>query len=269
MQHDLLQRSDADPSPGMVLPPHPVLADFYSDAAERQAVVNRLFDDAAPYYDRVTDLLSAWSGRWYRRTVLRRIGVRRGARVLDVACGTGQVSREAVRLVGSGGVVVGVDPSEGMRRVARGRGVSVLEGTAERLPVPSEAFDVVVMGYALRHVSDLIAAFREMRRVLRPGGSLAILEIGLPTSAVGRALQRLYFKRLIPGLCRVTASRRTSTLMRYYWESIERCAAPAEILRAMTLAGLESPGCRRTLGMFIEYEAVAPGAPGPRGAPRG
>ncbi len=258
MQHRVLQQGSAASSSDDALPPHPVLTGFYSDAAERQSVVNRLFDDAAPHYDRITGLLSGWTGRWYRRRVLHRIGVRSGSHVLDVACGTGQVSREALRLVGPSGVVVGVDPSEGMRRVARSHGVSTLEGTAERLPVADGAFDVVVMGYALRHVSDLIGAFREMRRALRPGGAVVVLEIGLPETRLGRWLLRLYLKRLIPAVCRLTASRRASTLMRYYWASIERCACPAEIVRAMTVAGLENPVHRRTLGVFIEYEAVAP-----------
>src|SRR5688572_12657895 len=105
VQQQTLPGPGASTSPD-VLPPHPVLAGFYSDAAERQAVVNRLFDDAAPYYDRVTGLFSAWTGRRYRRAVLRRVGAGPGKRVLDVACGTGQVAREALRLVGRGGAVV-------------------------------------------------------------------------------------------------------------------------------------------------------------------
>lgn len=241
------------------LAPHAVLNGFYADAEQRQAVVNRLFDDTARHYDRITGLMSVWTGHRYRRAVLQRIGVRPGSRVLDVACGTGQVSRAALRLVGSGGIVVGVDPSEGMRHVAERHGIRVLAGTAERLPVPSAAFDFVVMGYALRHASDLITAFREMRRVLRPGGTVAILEITPPEARVPRALLKFYLKQLVPPASRlVTGTRRAFTLMRYYWESVEHCVSPGSILEAMTQAGLKEAAHHRTLGILSEYTAVAP-----------
>lgn len=241
------------------LAPHAILRDFYTDAEQRQAVVNRLFDDTARHYDRITGLMSAWTGHRYRRAVLQRIGVRHGSRVLDVACGTGQVSRAALRLVGSGGIVVGVDPSEGMRRVAERHGIRVVAGTAERLPVSGAAFDFVVMGFALRHASDLIAAFREMRRVLRPGGTVAILEITPPEARVPRALLKFYLKQLVPPASwMVTGTRRALMLMRYYWESIEHCVSPGSILEAMTQAGLKGAEHHRTLSILSEYTAVAP-----------
>ncbi len=244
---------------------------FHGDPGDRQAVVNRLFDDTARHYDRITGLMSLGTGARYRRDVLRRIGVGAGFRVLDVACGTGQVSAAALRLVGPGGTVLGVDPSEGMRRVAESRGIRTVAGVAERLPVRDGAFDAVVMGYALRHVSDLIAAFREMRRVLRPGGTVAVLEITSPApqAVVRRALLRLYLKHLVPmASLLATGNRRAMDLMRYYWESIERCVAPPTILGAMKDAGLVSPAHHRTLGILSEYTAVAPsGHAGPARTP--
>lgn len=244
------------------LAPHGTLDRFYADPGERQAVLAGLFDDTARHYDRITTLMSLGTGGRYRRDVLRRIGVRAGSRVLDVACGTGQVSAAARRLVGPGGTVLGVDPSEGMRRVAESRGVATLAGTAERLPVQDGEFDVVVMGYALRHVSDLVAAFREMHRVLRPGGTVAILEVTPPPphAVLRRALLKLYLKHFVPPASLLaTGSRRAMELMRYYWESIEHCVEPERILGAMRDAGLGSPAHHRTLGIFSEYTAVAPG----------
>lgn len=237
-----------------------MLEHFYAEPEQRQRVVTGLFDDTARYYDRITALMSLGQGGAYRREVLRRVGVRAGSRVLDVACGTGQVSGAALRLVGPGGAVVGVDPSEGMRRVAEGRrGIRTLAGTAERLPVEDGAFDFAVMGYALRHASDLVAAFREMRRVLRPGGTVVILEITPPEGWAARAVLRLYLKRIVPPASLVvTGNRRAMELMSYYWESIERCVSPAAILEAMGRAGLENPARHRTLGVFNEYTAAAP-----------
>jgi demethylmenaquinone methyltransferase/2-methoxy-6-polyprenyl-1,4-benzoquinol methylase len=245
---------------GPALAPHPVLGRFYERPEERPAILGGLFDDSARYYDRITTLLSGGTGARYRREVLERIGVGPGARVLDVACGTGQVSQAAARLVGPEGLVLGVDPSEGMRRVAESRrALRTVAGTAENLPVEDGTFDFVVMGYALRHVSDLVAAFREMRRVLRPGGTVAILEITTPEGRLHRWALKFYFKRLAPpATLLLTGSRRAVQLMHYYWDSIEQCVSPPLILEAMARAGLENPVRQRTLQIFNEYVAKAP-----------
>lgn len=242
------------------LAPHPVLGEFYARPEERQAVVGGLFDDTARYYDRITGLMSGGTGARYRRQVLERIGVGPGRRVLDVACGTGQVSEEALKLVGPTGVVLGVDPSEGMRRVAEmRRGLRTVAGTADHLPVEDASFDFVVMGYALRHASDLIAAFVEMKRVLKPGGTVAILEITPPEGRVTRALLKFYLKQVVPPASfLVTGNRRALQLMRYYWDSIELCVSPTLILESMARAGLQRPVRQRTLGVFNEYIARAP-----------
>ncbi len=241
--------------------PHPVLDGFYARPEERQSVVTGLFDDTARYYDRVTAMMSLGTGGAYRRAVLQRIGVCEGSRVLDVACGTGQVAGAARSLVGPRGTVIGVDPSEGMRLVAQARrGVRTMAGTAERLPVEDASFDAVVMGYALRHVSDLIGAFIEFRRVLRPGGVVAVLEITPPEGRLACAALRLYLKHIVPPLSfLVTGSPRVRELMSYYWESIVRCVSPDAILDAMARAGLHAPERRRTAGIFNEYIATAPG----------
>jgi len=109
---------------------------FYTEP-ERQTVVNRLFDDTARHYDRVTGWMSFGTGARYRRDVLRRSGVGAGSRVLDVACGTGQVAAAALRLVGPDGVVVGVDPSRGMRRVAEARAFGPWRAPPSNCPSPT------------------------------------------------------------------------------------------------------------------------------------
>ncbi|WP_238940671.1 class I SAM-dependent methyltransferase, partial [Pseudoroseomonas ludipueritiae] len=94
--------------------PHPDLTGYYRDAQERPGFVRRLFDDTAVHYDRINSVFSLGTGAWYRRHALKRAGLKPGARVLDVACGTGLVTREALRLAGPGGTVLGLDPSAGM-----------------------------------------------------------------------------------------------------------------------------------------------------------
>lgn len=238
---------------------HPVLEGYYARPEDRQNVVNTLFDDTARFYDRITGLMSLGTGLAYRKKVLRHVGVREGSRVLDLACGTGQVAAAALRLVGSTGEVLGVDPSQGMRLEAgRRRGIRVLDGKADRLPVPDAGFDFVTMGYALRHAGDLVAAFREMRRVLRPGGKVVILEITPPEGRTAHAILKCYLKRVVPlGAFVVTGNARARELMSYYWDSIERCVPPETILHALTTAGLKNAARSRTLGIFNEYVAEA------------
>jgi len=129
------------------------------------------------------------SGSWYRRRALQRAGLQTGMSVVDVGVGTGLVAREAADLVGDGKLVLGVDPSSGMiRNAIVPPGVRLASGSAESIPAPDESTDFLSMGYALRHISDLAAAFREFGRVLKPGGRLCVLEITSPQGAAARLM---------------------------------------------------------------------------------
>jgi demethylmenaquinone methyltransferase/2-methoxy-6-polyprenyl-1,4-benzoquinol methylase len=243
-----------DPTPSE-LRPHPVLPDYYAEAGERSAFVRTLFNRTAPHYDRINSVMSLGSGRWYRRRTLHWAGLRPGAEVLDVAIGTGLLAREACRIVGPDGRVIGLDLSESMLAEARrALGIPLVQGLAEQLPVAAGSIDFLSMGYALRHVADLGATFGEFRRVLRPGGTVLLLEIARPATPWRRALAGLYFGRLVPMLSRwTTASRESETLMRYYWDTIENCVAPEVILRALAAAGFAEVRCHAELGLFRAY----------------
>lgn len=240
--------------------PHPTLPSFYDDDAERQRTVNDLFDKGSRDYDRVNGILSLGSGYWYRGEVLRGAGLREGMRVLDVATGTGPVAAVARQIVTKSGLVVGVDPSGGMLRVAKGKGdAEFVQAVGESLPIRDETFDMLTMGYALRHVSDLRAAFGEYRRVLRHGGQLVIMEISMPKSAAGRALLGVFMGTIAPVIARVsTRSRDTERMMRYYWETTESCVAPAVILDALRSAGFDEVRRDVKWGILSEYRAVRP-----------
>jgi demethylmenaquinone methyltransferase/2-methoxy-6-polyprenyl-1,4-benzoquinol methylase len=216
-----------------------------------------LFDATAGDYDRIERTLSFGTGAWYRRRALLRAGLAPGMRVLDVAIGTGLVAREALAVLGAQGYVAGVDPSAGMLRAARAIApIPVVQGLGERLPFADGQFDFLSMGYALRHVSDLRRLFREFRRVLRPGGVACVLEIARPDNALSRGALKLYLRGIAPLLSRLVArTPEAPTLYRYFWDTIEACVPPAQIMGALQEAGFEDVRRHVEARIFSEYTA--------------
>jgi len=242
------------------LPPHPILREHYATQQERAAFVRSLFDRTAPQYDRANSVFFLGTGARYRERRLAAAGLQPGMRLLDVAVGTGWTADAARRIQGTDASIIGVDVSAGMLGIARRRlGIVLVQASAEALPLTDMCVDFVTMGYALRHVSDLAAAFREFRRVLRPGGRLLVLEIGRPRGRLGFAGLKFYFNRVLPGLSRlVSPGTSLAALMKYYWETIETCVAPATILHQLANSGFAEPTCATELGMFHAYQARRP-----------
>jgi demethylmenaquinone methyltransferase / 2-methoxy-6-polyprenyl-1,4-benzoquinol methylase len=240
--------------------PHPPLQQFYSDAADRERFVKDLFDGSAPWYDWAIAFLSFGSGRWYRRQVLRRAGLKKGDRVLDVATGTGVVAREAIPVARS---VVGLDPSIGMLLAGREKAkIANVQGMSERLPFRNQTFDLITIGFALRHFADLDRVFSECTRVLRPNGRLLILEITAPESRMRRAILAAYMGGIVPATAAVLTRRvRVAKLLRYYWATTRDCVRPDVILDAMRGAGFINAQRNVSLGIFSEYSAVTPPRP--------
>jgi len=238
-----------------------VIARYYASREERQEWVDGMFDASAVHYDWITDVMSFGSGRWYRKWVLQRYGLRPGMKLLDVGTGTGVIAEKAQRHVGESGEVVAVDPSEGMLEQARAAGVrDTRVGQGEDLPVESDRFDMLTMGYALRHVADLKTAFAEYHRVLAPGGRVLLLEITPPRGRIGYACLRFYLRTLIPLITRIfRRSRDAQVLMYYYWDTIENCVPPEAILQALRDAGFEDVRRNVIFGIFSEYTGVRAG----------
>ena len=246
------------------LPPHAPLTDYYADEAARHRWLRRVFDSTAIDYDRVESMMAFGRGAWYRRQALQRAGLAPGMRVLDVGTGTGLTAIEAAKLSGNGAYVTGIDPSPGMLAHANmPLGMRVIEGCAEALPADDASFDFVTMGFALRHVSDLRVVFAEFHRVLRAGGRVCVLEITRPTRAAATRWLRLYMRYVVPLLARLVGrSRDMPELMRYYWDSIEACVPPPQVVAAMQHAGFTRVDRHVELGIFSEYVAVKPAVAG-------
>ena len=162
-----------------------------------------LFAPLGPTYDRYAALLSFGQDPRWRRFLVSRVDVDTRATVLDVATGTGAVAREL--LAQKGCTVVGFDQSAEMLAEARRRlpsDVKLFEGTADALPFPDAAFDGLTFTYLLRYVPDPAATLKELARVVRPGGTIAGLEFGIPPKP-WRSLWELYVRVGLPAAGRV------------------------------------------------------------------
>ena len=232
--------------------PHPPLQEFYSEAAQRERFVKNLFDDGAPWYDKAIGFLSFGSGSWYRRQVLERVGLSKTDRVLDIATGTGVVAREAKPVAQS---VIGLDPSIGMLLAGREKmRIDNVQAKSEQLPFRTASFDMITIGYALRHFADLEGVFRECKRVLRPNGKLLILEITAPESPVARGVLGAYMGGIVPAISSVMTMRASvGRMMRYYWATTRDCVRPEVILDAMRKAGFGDAKRSVDMGIFSNY----------------
>lgn len=238
--------------------PHELIQTRYTTEAGKQQYLRNLFNQGARHYDRIGSLGSFGTGHWYRKRALLRAGLRPGMKVLDVACGTGAVTRAILNVLAGEGSVVGLDPSTGMLAEARAKvGAHFVQGQAEDLPFPEASFDFLSMGYALRHVMDLDRAFAEYRRVLKPGGRVLLLEITRPKRRFGFLLARFYFRDCLPLFMRLLGSSRTAReMVAYYWETIEACVPPESILTALKSTGFSDVTRHVEAGLFSEYRAT-------------
>ncbi|HTT44338.1 MAG TPA: bifunctional demethylmenaquinone methyltransferase/2-methoxy-6-polyprenyl-1,4-benzoquinol methylase UbiE [Steroidobacteraceae bacterium] len=210
--------------------------------------VRGVFDSVADSYDLMNDLMSAGTHRLWKRFTLGLTNLRAGQRALDVAGGTGDLAAGLARQVGRTGLVVLSDINAAM--LARGRdrllnegftaNVACVQANAERLPFAENAFDCVTIGFGLRNVTDKSAALAAMRRVLKPGGQLLVLEFSHVRLPGLKELYDAYSLRVLPLIGRVVAHDEAS--YRYLAESIRMHPDQERLLAMLEAAGLE--GCR-------------------------
>ncbi len=216
-----------------------------------------LFAPLATTYDRYARLLSLGQDPRWRRFLVSRLDLGPGATVLDVATGTGAVALELVRRTGCD--VVGLDQSAEMLAEARRRlprSVELVLGDAERLPFHDATFDGLAVTYLLRYVDDPGATLRELVRVVRPGGPIAMLEFGVPPHRVARALWQLFVRVGLPAAGRLIAPG-WAEVGRFLGPSIERFWNDYPLERQLELwraAGVRKVAYRRlSLGGGIVY----------------
>lgn len=216
----------------------------YATVDEQQKVhkVAEVFHSVASKYDVMNDLMSAGLHRVWKKFTIAQAGVRPGFKVLDIAGGTGDLSREFAKQAGSSGEVWLTDINESMLRVGRDRLLNkgivtpTLLCDAEHIPFPDNYFDRVSVAFGLRNMTHKDAALAEMRRVLKPGGKLLVLEF----SKVADALQKpydTYSFSVLPWLGKVIANDADS--YRYLAESIRMHPDQETLKSMMQTAGLD------------------------------
>lgn len=259
-QRPAMPTEPTQPTDDLMHAPHAPITAYYGSEKERAGFLRDIFDRTAADYDRVERVLALGTGTWYRRSALRRAGLAPGMRVVDVGFGTGLLAGQAIAVIGHADLLTGIDPSPAMMGASPlAHQVRLLEGRAESIPLPDASADFVSMGYALRHVGDVSAAFAEFVRVLKPGGRLCLLEITKPEGRLRTALLKAYMRGWVPLAARLAgAGAHTPRVWRYYWDSIEACAPPERILAALRAAGLAEVHRHVELGVFSEYQARKP-----------
>lgn len=209
---------------------------------EKSRRVAGVFDSVATRYDVMNDLMSGGLHRLWKRFAVESSGVRRGERVLDVASGTGDLARVFADRVGELGEVVMTDINSAMLRSGRdrlldaGKLLPVVQCDAERLPFGSERFDCVSIAFGLRNVTHKNVALAEMRRVLKPGGRLLVLEFSRVWAPLKPAYDAYSFG-VLPRLGKLVAN--DPDAYRYLAESIRMHPDQAALKTMMEQAGLE------------------------------
>ncbi len=220
--------------------------------------VRDMFDRVAGVYDLLNTVMSAGlHHRWRERAAdLAQVGP--GDRVLDVATGTGDLAIELSRRVSPGGEVVGSDFSEEMLARARRKNntpqtLSFEWGDALDLGYPDGSFDAATVGFAARNFADLPAGLREMRRVVRPGGRVVVLEFTTPTRLPLSAFYSVWFDRMVPILGRLSKDPDAYT---YLPNSVKRFPGPRALAGEMERAGLCEIRYLLTAGGIVAIHAA-------------
>jgi demethylmenaquinone methyltransferase / 2-methoxy-6-polyprenyl-1,4-benzoquinol methylase len=193
--------------------------------------VRQMFDGIVPFYDVMNRVMTAGLDQAWRRRAAEAV-VEPGGRVLDACCGTGDLALACAR---AGGRVTGLDFSERMLERAREKAPEIewVHGDLLALPFAEAAFDAATVGFGVRNVADLEAGFRELRRVLRPGGRLACLEITRPQGLLSPFF-RVWFDGVVPVLGKVVPGGEAYT---YLPASVRRFPGPRELAALLDRAG--------------------------------
>jgi demethylmenaquinone methyltransferase / 2-methoxy-6-polyprenyl-1,4-benzoquinol methylase len=208
---------------------------------DKPRAVEAMFDRIAPRYDALNRVLTFRMDVGWRRAAVDSLHLTRGDRVLDLACGTGDLCRT---LAGAGAGPVGVDFSAGMLHAAR-TAAPLVRADALRLPFTEGAFDALTCGFALRNFAALSPVFAECARVLRPGARVALLDVAEPENPIARSVHGAWFRHVVPFVGGIASDR---AAYRYLPASTAYLPPLPELLDLLVTNGIVDVS-RRTLGL--------------------
>jgi demethylmenaquinone methyltransferase/2-methoxy-6-polyprenyl-1,4-benzoquinol methylase len=226
--------------------------------------VASMFDDIAPVYDRLNTIMTFGLDSGWRHAAVEQTGIEPGASVADVACGTGKLTGELAERVGPFGKVIGVDLSGGMLALAEHEyrdlvQVEFRHGDALALPIEDDDVDAATIGFGLRNLQNFEAGFRELARIVRPGGRVVCLELTVPRPRWWGRLYQATFRRTAPIAGSVFGRKRA---YRYLPDSLEGFPDADQLAQTMRVAGLVDVSYRRLgLGMVALHRGTVPAGP--------
>lgn len=234
----------------------------------KEKMVQTFFNDIARKYDLMNTIISLGRhNRWRKITVIQ-TALKEGETALDVCCGTGVITMDLARQVGSRGKVVGLDFSENMLEVARENvnnldireNIEFIQGNAMDLPFPDNTFDCATVGYGLRNVPDMKKALKEMFRVVKPGGRVVSLEFAKPYLPVFKQVYKLYLNNWIPLMGKIILNNENA--YQYLHDSIMEYPHQTEVTRIFGDLGFTETRCfELTWGVAAVHVGKKPGTP--------
>jgi demethylmenaquinone methyltransferase / 2-methoxy-6-polyprenyl-1,4-benzoquinol methylase len=227
-------------------------ADLHSRKEQDPEKIRSMFDRISPTYDLLNRTLTLGIDRHWRKVAVKALGSLNGAHCLDICCGTGDMAFEVARhSKGAFAEIQALDFSEEMLTFARAKlkkishskaslseRIEFQRGDAEELPFEDGRFDVALVAFGIRNVSNIPQALSEAARVLKPGGRFAILEFSMPTSALIGALYRVYFRQILPRIGALFSG--DAAAYHYLNESAEAFPARDEFAKVITSSGFSA-----------------------------
>jgi demethylmenaquinone methyltransferase/2-methoxy-6-polyprenyl-1,4-benzoquinol methylase len=231
---------------------------YKSEDSGKKEQIAKMFNNISFRYDFLNHFLSLGIDRLWRKTAIRMLRSIKPRHILDVATGTGDFAIQALSL--NPEKVTGIDISEGMLSVGRRKveklkltgKIDLVTGDSENLQFPDDTFDAVTVGFGVRNFEDLVKGLTEIRRVLKKGGMLVVLEFSKPAGFPMRQLYNFYFRNILPGLGRLISKDRAAYT--YLPESVEAFPDGMDFENILRKVGFKETSCRPlTFGISSIY----------------
>lgn len=233
---------------------------YKEENSGKKEQVAKMFNNISRRYDFLNHFLSLGIDRLWRRTAIQLLEPLHPQHILDVATGTGDFAIQALTLQPE--KVTGIDISEGMLGIGRKKieklklshKIALLKGDSENLQFADGAFDAVTVGFGVRNFEDLEKGLREIRRVMKPGAMLVVLEFSRPRRFPMRQLYNFYFKNILPGLGRLISKDKSAYT--YLPESVEAFPDGTDFEKILGKVGFKDTACKAlTFGISSIYTA--------------